>query len=249
MRQSVERYPEADVAVRTWHVGDAPTRRLLCFPHSGATSTAFRPLARALGSDWSVRAVDPPGHGLGSSGPLLTSVPELAQRYVQTLPAAEFEDTWLLGFSLGGYVVHTLLGMGIRPNGVVFGAVPPYARRKALGYADMPGDELFERLSQLGGIPRGLGDVRAAFDAFAPVVRADFRAYATAPAETARFEGPALAIAGDADPLCAPDWLPEWQACFPALRTQVVEGPHVFVTTNPQALAAAIDAFAKPGAG
>lgn len=248
MRQSTLRFDEHDVAIRSWAFEDQPSKRtkLLCFPFSGGGSTAFKPLATALGSGWATHAVNPPGHGLGAQLPPFDAVPKLVEHYLDCLPLELFEDAIVLGYSVGGYVAHHLLLAlaarpdGPRPRGLVMCAVPPYARR-ARTYSDMDDAELFEGLSRLGGIPQGLRDARGAFSMFAHVVRADFRAYETCPVPSGRLDLPTLVVGATDDPIYRPEWLPEWTPFFANAQGDTVPGGHVFLTDHSAELARVLE--------
>jgi pyochelin biosynthetic protein PchC len=248
VRQSTLRFPEHDAAVRTWlHPGAPPPRRaVLCFPFSGGSSTAFRPLAQALGPAWAVHAVDPPGHGLGAAGPVIEDVPTLVSTYRACLDPSLLEGALLLGFSLGGYVAHHLavaLADAPRPPaGLVLCSVPPYEGRTRR-YSDLPDEDLFRGLMQLGGIPRGLSEAASAFSMFAHVVRADFRAYEDCPAPGRRLALPTLVLVGAEDPICPTEGLEGWSAAFSSLETGVVQGSHIFLTDHADALAGRLEAF------
>lgn len=250
MRQATTRYPEHDIAVRTWRYPDAPPprRHVLCFPFSGGSSTAFRPLAHALGPSWAVHAVDPPGHGLGAQGDVIEDVPTLAALYRSCLDPALLDRTLVLGVSLGGYVAHHLMG-GLadaprRPAGLVLCSVPPYAARTRR-YSDLPDEELFHGLVRLGGIPRGLSEAASAFSMFAHVVRGDFRAYEDCPAPAERVPCPALAVVGESDPICSVAGLETWGEAFDSVRTAVVPGSHIFLTEHSPALVPYLESFAS----
>ena|GEM_PF-600502 len=251
MRQSTLRFAAHDVAIRSWSPAEpaANPLKLLCFPFSGGGSTAFKPLAAALGPTWQVHAVNPPGHGLGAQLEPFDDVPKLVEHYLDCLPDDLLRDCVLLGYSLGGYVAHhMLLQLQARgrplPRALVMCAVPPYERR-ARTYSDMSDDELFDGLTRLGGIPKGLGDARSAFSMFAHVVRADFRAYERCPLPDAQLDLPTLVIAGREDPIYRPEWLSEWTAFFKAPEGRSVPGPHIFVTEHSAELAAELSAWRR----
>lgn len=252
MRQSTTRFDAHDVAIRTWVYPDKPGNpsKILCFPFSGGGSTAFKPLAAALGPAWRVSAVNPPGHGLGALHRALDSVPELVARYLECLPPELIEGAVVLGYSVGGYVAHHLLTAlaarpgAPRPRGLVMCAVPPYERRDR-AYSELPDGELFDGLSQLGGIPKGLGDAKSAFSMFAHVVRADFRAYERCPVPSGRLDLPTLVVAGSEDPIYRPEWFSLWGRFFSSPTPATVRGSHVFLPDNSPGLARAIEAWAS----
>lgn len=248
MRQSTRRFDSHDVAVRTWEHPEASANpsKILCFPFSGGGSTAFKPLAAALGPAWAVHAVNPPGHGLGALHRAIDSVPELVEVYLECLPPDVFEDALVLGYSVGGYVAHHLLShpRGPRARGLVMCAVPPYDLRDQT-YSDLSDDALFEGLLRLGGIPQGLGDAKAAFGMFSHVVRADFRAYEGCPVPGGRVDVPTLVVAGADDPIYRPEWFEHWRPFFPRAASATVEGSHVFLPTNSEGLAAEIQRWSS----
>ncbi|NKI41524.1 thioesterase II family protein [Streptomyces physcomitrii] len=93
---------------------DSGPRRLICVPFAGGSARSFTRLARELGEDWSVVAVQPPpppgGHGRpprpGDPEPLALTA--LAEDYLRVLDGDLHGPGLLLGHSLGAAVAHEM---------------------------------------------------------------------------------------------------------------------------------------------
>ena len=252
MKTSYHRDAATGVGQRTfdWPVRPPQPRKLLCLPYAGGTSTAFRPVAQALGPAWTVTSVDLPGHGLGAIEAPLESVPDLCQVIDAQVDPARYADGYLLGYSLGGYMAHGLMTRWEtdgrpRPRGVIMVAVnPPRRRHLHPVYSELDDDALWTALDELGGLPNALRNDRLVFNMFKHVVRAGFRAYETAPEPNAVIEAPVLAVGASQDTVAATTHLAEWRAYCRRLRIDEVDGPHIFLPEKARALAQSVTEFA-----
>ncbi len=253
MKLLYERDPNSGVGLRTfeWPVWPSEVRNLICLPYAGGNSTAFRPLAEALGPTWRVIAVDPPGHGLGVPEAPLDDVPQLCDVLDACLPTDSYAGHYLFGYSVGGYVAHALVSRWEQrgrpgPRGLILGAVnPPQCREQHPRFSEYDDEALLGVLDQLGGIPAALREERAIFDLFKHVVRAGFRAYETAPEPEAPVRTPVLIVGGQQDRFARPAHLKQWDSFCRRLKIELVDGPHVFLPERRVDLARCLIAFAE----
>jgi surfactin synthase thioesterase subunit len=224
--------PELRAGVRTWG-GRGP--RVLAFPPAGGNGSYFRPLAAALGEDWSVHAVDPPGHGL-LQGPALGSVEALAALGRRLIPPGS-EPLVLLGASLGGYVAHRL-ALALEADGEAAAAVvvlgtPAYeARDRCPSLRGLEGAALLARLEPLGGVAPELRQQPELLGQFLRAMAVDIEAFEDTPAPPGRLAAPLLAIAGREDLFSPPPLLEGWRTRGARAWTETVPGPHLFLPAS-----------------
>ena len=253
MKMTYQRDAATGVAQRTfeWPVRPPDIRKLVCLPYAGGNSTAFRPLAEALGPSWQVVAIDPPGTGLSAPEPPLDEVDALCDVFDAQIAPAAYEGGYLLGYSIGGYVAHALVERWERtgrptPRGLIMCAVnPPNHRDTHPVFSAYDDEHLLDLLAELGGLPPALREERAIFDMFKHVVRAGFRAYERAPEPRGTVRIPVMMIGGRGDVLAPPANLDGWRAFCRRYQMELVDGPHVFLPDQRGPVAQLITGFAE----
>ncbi|HEU4405120.1 MAG TPA: alpha/beta fold hydrolase [Polyangiaceae bacterium] len=223
--------------------------RLVCLPHSGGTPHVFDALAAALPADWSVRALDPPGH-VRTRGAPLRSVDAIALACLEGLPAGLLEGAVLVGLSLGGYVALALARALARraapPPALVVLATRPPSERKGERPSGLGDDELFRWLVALGGVPGPQPEWRQIFDVFKDALRADLEAYATYdPGPDPTPPCPALFVGGHDDVHSPPELFASWRRDAPGARVELVPGGHFAVRDRAAEVAALVAPFVR----
>jgi pyochelin biosynthetic protein PchC len=228
--------------------GPAGAPRLVCLPHSGGTPHVFEALAAALPADWSVRALDLPGH-VRTQGAPLRSVDAMALACLQGLPAGLLEGAALVGLSLGGYVAQALARAlarrGAAPPALVALATRPPSERRGDRPARLSDDALFGWLVELGGVPGQGPEWREIFDVFKDALRADLEAYATYdPGPDPAPPCPALFVGGRDDPFSPPPLFEGgWRRDAPGARVEIVPGGHFALRDRAAEVAAVVAPF------
>lgn len=104
--------PDLALAHRTFGTGPVP---LFAFHGFGRTGQDFAVFDAALGERFTIHAFDLPFHGRSASPALRADIPftpqELRDHFIRHLERTGSEQAVLLGFSLGGRVALSLLGM------------------------------------------------------------------------------------------------------------------------------------------
>lgn len=219
---------------------------VLCFPHAGGQSLAFRELAAQLTGDISVYAVDPPGHGW-APGPPLESIAALVAAYREHLPPALLGGA-LLGHSMGGYVALELAATGPAPRAVIVGATrPPHRRGEYAALSRLDDAALQQTLDEGNG--GASGTPAALFDHFRAVIRADLRAFDDYSAPDRPIDTPLLAVGGLDDALCRAEHVFDWHIYADRCLVDFVGGGHLFMQSQAQAYAARIQRFLGALAG
>jgi len=214
---------------------------LLCFPHAGGQSLAFRELAAQLSGDVAVYAVDPPGHGW-ALGPCHESIESLAAAYCAHLPPALLGGV-LLGHSMGSYVALALAAaLPTPPRAVIVGAArPPHRRTDYTPLSELDDSALRASLSEVMG-ERGAAHA-AIFDQFRDVIRADLRAFDQFCPPPSPIRSPLLAVGGLDDSLCLAEHVFDWHVYADRCVVDFVEGGHLFAQASARAYAARIARF------
>src|ERR1044071_8182627 len=92
--------------VRSLVAGSDPTVRLVCFPHSGGSATAFGDGAAAIPPDVELVAVQYLGRGDRLVDPLVADVVAMAGHVAEELLRLPSRDHVLFGHSLGAVVAY-----------------------------------------------------------------------------------------------------------------------------------------------
>jgi surfactin synthase thioesterase subunit len=219
---------------------------LVCFPHAGAHSLAFRPFARFWIPPHPVWAVDPPGHG-AATGRAMDDIAALSAELVTHLPRRLTHQSVLFGHSFGAYLAlalaQRLTRSGQPPRGLVLsGAQPPSERAESPSLAALDDRGLFDRLARFGASPAAWGDV---FPIFAASIRADLVALYRHQVLPDPVGCPVLVLGGAQDDFATPARLGEWRALVPDAHVAFVPGRHLFIETDAAAAAARVGAFVE----
>lgn len=248
-RRPARRERWGPLAIRTWEA-DSGAPRLVCLPAAGSQAIGYRDLAAAL-PDWTVAAIDLPGHG-DNPGPALSSVPGLAALVSGYLVTAGPTDV-VLGHSFGGYLAYEAARMlDGHPDGAACTALlatsPPDGVR-VLPPPPSCDDQLLRALHRQGGIPPQLADRPDLVRPHLPALREDLlaaRAYQQggmpAPPAGTRL----VAIAGAHDALVTPAEVWRWRQHVPDAHLALVPGGHYPVRDCPADVAGALRAAHSP---
>lgn len=210
--------------------------KVLCFPHAGGQSLAFRELTEALPGHWSVWGVDLPAHGW-AAGPALTEIPEMAEFCLRHLPSDVLADAIILGHSLGGCVAFEvatrLVAQGTPPPALILsGTRPPNRIADYESFVTMDDARLLECLISIGGIPGEWSTEPDLFDHFKEAIRADLVAFEHFAVGQPLTAVPALILAATADVVCRPEHSFEWSRYCPDCRVEIVRDGHLFIQTQ-----------------
>ncbi|MFD1676441.1 thioesterase II family protein [Alicyclobacillus fodiniaquatilis] len=205
---------------------------LICLPHAGGYSAAFRPLSSYMNTDWRVITVDPPGHG-GNRLPLMNDLEQLVSLYLRELK--EFMDGpfVLFGHSLGGRIVHRmaqeLQDNGHLPQAVIVSASPP-PDIVLENLTDKNDTKLLEYIMSLGGIPEEFMEHKELIDMYLPIFRADFQALERhVQPSTTRIRVPFFVLSGTEDIRCSPLKLQSWSKWSDNVEFMEIPGGHMFL--------------------
>jgi surfactin synthase thioesterase subunit len=222
---------------------------LFCFPYAGGQSLAFRGLADCIPPEWSIWAVDPPGHGW-VAGPPWDSVEAMAEGYLKHVPRHLLSRSVLLGHSLGGCVAFAIARQlqqeaSPPPALVLSGTRPPGRLAEYESFLAMDDPTLLKCLIQIGGVPPDWADEPELFEMFKEPLRADFRAFESFRIEEKLVGVPCLSLGGLSDDVCRSHHVFDWSRHCADCRVDFVQGGHLFIQSNPQAVAQRILGFAQ----
>jgi external thioesterase TEII len=154
---------------------------LICFPFAGGYSSSFIELSNYLKEDFTVLAIEPPGHGTNRME-LIDNLDNLVNIYYEALLPYLKDPFILFGHSMGGLVSY-LLAVKMKQGNVkakkiiISACFPPNIRISAK--SNLNDKDFSEYLHSIGGIPDLIFKNKELMTFFLPAFRADFRALET----------------------------------------------------------------------
>ncbi|MBL1097912.1 thioesterase II family protein [Streptomyces coffeae] len=225
--------------IRSLVTVEAPAVRLVCFPHSGGSASAFADWATALPPEVELVAVQYPGRGDRFVEQLVDDVAEMASHAVAELLRLPTCDDVLFGHSLGALVAYEsallLRDMGEQPRMLCASACLPPGHMKNREVHAAPDDEFWATLYALGGIDPGIAENEELRELLLPTLRSDLRAHATyRPCSgTKPLSCPVSCYHGVGDPMVDEALLGEWaDVTSGEFRLRVRPGGHFHVGTD-----------------
>jgi pyochelin biosynthetic protein PchC len=225
----------------------APTRRVVCFPHSGGSATAFGAWATAMPPGVELVAVQYPGRGDRFVEPPVDEVAAMAGHAAAELLRLPATDQVFFGHSLGAVVAYetalVLRDKGEEPSKLCASACLPPGAMEDRQIHLAPDDEFWATLCGLGGIEPGIAENAELRELLLPTLRMDLRAHATyQPRAGAKpLSCPVSCYHGAGDPLVDEARLAEWAGVTSGDFTMRVRpGGHFHVSANVAELVADI---------
>lgn len=230
---------------RTLTAVEDPVVRLVCFPHSGGSATAFRDWVAVLPPGVELVGIQYPGRGDRFGEQLVDDVAEMAGRVVAELLRMPSLDHVLFGHSLGALVAYEtamlLRDMGGEPRRLCASACLPPGEMRNRDIHLAPDDEFWATLCALGGIDPGIAENAEMRELFTSTLRSDLRAHARyrPRAGITPLSCPVSCYHGDGDPLVDEEQITEWAGVTSgAFTLRVRPGGHFHVSTDVAALVA-----------
>ncbi|MFF8413730.1 thioesterase II family protein [Streptomyces omiyaensis] len=231
--------------IRTLAPVEDPAVRLVCFPHSGGSATAFHGWTGALPPGVALAGVQYPGRGDRFGEQLVDDVAEMAGRVVAELLRLPPAEHVLFGHSLGALVAYEtamlLRDMGAEPRRLCASACLPPGAMKNRDVHLAPDDEFWAALGALGGIDPGIIENAEMRELFTPTLRSDLRAHAQYRPRggTTSLSCPVSCYHGDGDPLVDEERMAGWAGVTSGPYTlRVRPGGHFHVSGDVAGLVA-----------
>lgn len=232
---------------RRFHSPARARVRLLCFPHAGASASAYYAMSAALaGAELDVAAVQYPGRQDRRREPLVDDIAVLAARVYDVLDGRTGPPIALFGHSMGATVAfevaRRLEAAGTPPLALFVSGrrAPSQARPERVHLGDDASVIAeVERLS--GADARILRDPEMA-ELLLPVLRADYRAIERYRCHADSLLGcPVSVFTGDADPLTTVDEAAAWRDHTTGpVSLDVFSGGHFFWNAHLDRIAALV---------
>ena len=219
--------------------------QIVCFPFAGGGPLAFKAFAEHLPREYSVWAIDFPGH-VRTQGNAHETISAMVADCLRLMPIGLLTSSFFVGYSLGGYVAHALTveleRMGHTVPGVIIaGSTPTTIRDLSSPLSALDDAGLLEWLQGVGQVDNSPLQLEL-FELFKPTMRADIKAYDSYRPFDA-ISAPTLVLGGSHDPMCAPSEFDEWADLANDYRIEIVPGGHFFINTAPMVMADAITGF------
>ncbi|GHE57466.1 thioesterase II family protein [Streptomyces capitiformicae] len=238
---------------RTWFRRFGPALeggiRLVCFPHAGASATAYLGLSRSLADSrgLDVLAVQYPGRQDRRQEQPLRTIDELARSIADEFAPFTDRPYSFFGHSMGAVVAYEttrrLLERRLPGPERLFlsGRGAPGPRPSAHDRLDSDA-EILAAVRRLGGTGSALLDDPELLDMVLPALRADYGALARYTTDAAEpLPVPLTALVGDADPVVPVDTATAWRARTSRdFALNVFTGGHFYLDAHPAEVAAVI---------
>lgn len=217
----------------------APELRVVCFPHSGGSATAFAPWATAMPAGVELVVVQYPGRGDRFVEPLVDDVAAMAGHAAAELLRLPVRRQVLFGHSLGAVVAYetalALRDAGEEPARLCASACMPPGHMENRQVHLASDDELWAALCGLGGIEPGIAENAELRELLLPALRSDLRAHATyrPRSATVPLSCPVSCYHGAGDPLVDETRLGGWAGVTSGgCAMKVRRGKHFHVITD-----------------
>jgi surfactin synthase thioesterase subunit len=205
--------------------------KLFLLPPGGSSASLFRTWPGALKEIAEVVAVELPGRGTRFAEPLRTSLPELVAELVADHTPRSGEDWAVVGHSMGALLAAGWAAAASWPPGflVVSASAPPWLHSPAAVLLER-GEDLWEQIDALGGLPAAICGNPVARRLFSPILEADVKASASyRPACPEPVACPVTAVRGVDDDLINAGLLEGWSALTARkFETVTLLGGHFF---------------------
>ncbi len=222
---------------------DKPRARLICFPHGGGGTQAFRAWPDCLPEWLEVLAINPPGRGARLREPAIDDMARMVAEITAALTPALDLPFLLFGHSVGALiafeVARALEAQGLQPLHVLlsgYAGPEPAARPAHLSAAT--DEELLASIAGLGLLPADALQSKGLLDLMLPPVRADFGlAERHEVAAGARVAAPLTVLGGKEDPIVDATGLAAWQDRTEGpFSIRLFDGGHFYTETARGAL-------------
>ncbi|MGW0057806.1 thioesterase II family protein [Nocardia nova] len=219
---------------------------VVCFPHAGGSAISYGPLAKRLGSEYDVLAVQYPGRQDRRREPLVDTISGLVDGLFTELTEtlADASRFSLFGHSMGSAVAFETCRRLERETdarpAVLFASGRRAPSQQGTEVMHTLSDrELADHLLNYGGTPAALLEDPEMRDMILTVTRNDYRAietYACAPGATVAC--PIVALAGDRDADASLADLEVWRShTTGSFSARTFPGGHFFLDANGDAVA------------
>ncbi|CCN47566.1 putative ANTIBIOTIC SYNTHETASE fused with CoA-dependent acyltransferase and alpha/beta-Hydrolase and Major facilitator superfamily transporter [Vibrio nigripulchritudo MADA3029] len=237
-------------------------KQLICVPYGGGSPIAYQPLASCLPDDFSLYALNFPGHDFARADESLMPLPQIAEQCVEEILSGIEGDVYLFGHCVGGAltldIARRLESQGRQVHGVFLGATFPFPRLPFAALESLrqwiPFDRLisnrlrFESILSLGGFSESLEEDE--LDFMMSAMRQDvsdaedFYTQANLSPEQYQIQAPILSIYGDKDK--STEFFEErhqdWQAFSSDVDLEVLpDAGHFFIKHQPHELSRILD--------
>ncbi len=191
--------------------------RLFCFGAAGAGASVWRHLAAHVSTRVEVVPVQLPGREARRREPFVTDVHELVDQLAAAIEPLLDRPFALMGHSLGGLIAYELASelsrFGQAPERlIVLGTPAPHLPRSRPSVHDRGEQALRDYLERMSGTPGAVLETTWLFNMYAPLLRADLKAFETyVHGKQAPLPCPITCWGGDDDPHVGLELLEPWE--------------------------------------
>ncbi|MEV0341174.1 alpha/beta fold hydrolase [Nocardia sp. NPDC050713] len=222
------------------------SHKLFCFPHAGGSAISFGPLAKCMGPEYDVLAVQYPGRQDRRQEPLVDNIADLVDGVLPELREAvqDAETFSIFGHSMGSVVAFEACRrlereLGRSPR-VLFASGRRAPSAPQSGRTHLMSDrELADHLVRFGGTPPVLLEDPEFREIVLSIVRNDYRAIETYRCAPDAIVGcPIVAMVGDRDPDASLAEIQVWGShTSGSFFAKSFPGGHFFIDSNGRPIA------------
>jgi len=229
-----------------WFVRPLPNEkveaRLFLFPYAGGGPAVFGKWRAELGTHIETLIAHYPGRGSRHNEPLIKQIVTLAEILAQTIQPFLDKPFVFFGHSFGGLIAFEL-AKRIQPQALfISGCGAPHLPNPHPLIHHLPDLDFIKSLQELDGIPAEIAGNSELMDLLLPMLRADFEAFESYPANSHKLICPIIAFGGLNDSRVSHEQLEGWAShTTTGFRSQYFPGGHFFIHTNEAAVIASIN--------
>ena len=210
--------------------------KVFLLPFAGANRYSYYEFSKKSTDQLLFIPLEIPGRGRRFKESLLDSIDSMVNDIVCQLNVNPTEKYALFGHSMGAIIGYKLIHHQIKNNlpmpihlFVSGSAGPSFINKHEILY-NLPKDEFFKKISELGGIKPEVQNDNELLDFFEPILRADFKAVETFQhVESPKLNLPITVLAGDSEVITNEQLLLWQEETIQSTETIIMKGNHFFI--------------------
>lgn len=215
---------------------------IICFPHAGASSTAFFQMKKMMPPSINMHILEYPGRGKYFKKPLIHQFQKMIDFLVMEVQDFLKEPLAFLGHSMGALLSFETarqlrqLGMLIPAYLFISGRHSPQADYRSFRLSQLPDEEFSFILQKVyKGIPEQIHSDLGLMKIFLPILKADFSILENYQyVEQTPLPCEIIAVAGDRDHMVKEAQLNEWaQHTSSEFEKYIIPGDHFSIISEP----------------